>query len=121
MRFGCLVVSSKVLLLSLGPPVCGSNAQFKFTSSSGGYFHKEHLTFRWIHVSFKQGNTKEKVGLFCDQYRFRDDHIISLLLLTSCKVYVLTPIGNFTYDYEPLVRIGIRKLKEDFLSALIDI
>ena len=44
-----------------------------------------------------------------------------MLLLTSCEVYVLTPIGNLTYDYEPLVRTGIRKLKEDFLLALIDI
>ena len=43
-----------------------------------------------------------------------------MLLLTSCAVYVLTPIGNFTYDYESLVRIGIRKMKEDFLLALID-
>ena len=34
---------------------------------------------------------------------------------------MLTPIGNLTYDYEPLVRTGIRKLKEDFLLALIDI
>ena len=44
-----------------------------------------------------------------------------MLLLTSCDVYVLTPISNLTYDYEPLVMIGIRKLKEDFLLALIDI
>ena len=44
-----------------------------------------------------------------------------MLLLTSCEVYVLTPIGNLTYDYEPLVWIGIRTLKEDFLFALIDI
>ena len=44
-----------------------------------------------------------------------------MLLLTSCEAYVFTPIGNLTYDYEPLVRIGIRKLKEDFLLALIDI
>ena len=44
-----------------------------------------------------------------------------MLLLTSCEGYVLTPIGNLTYDYGPLVRIGIRKLKEDFLLAFIDI
>ena len=44
-----------------------------------------------------------------------------MLLLTSCEVYVLTPIGNLKYDYKPLVRTGIRKLKEDFLLALIDI
>ena len=44
-----------------------------------------------------------------------------MLQLTSCEVYVLTPNGNLTYDYEPLVRIGIRKLKDDFLLALIDI
>ena len=44
-----------------------------------------------------------------------------MLLLTSCEVYVLTSIGNLTYDYESLVRIGIRKLKEDFLLAFIDI
>ena len=44
-----------------------------------------------------------------------------MLLLTSCEGYVLTPIANLTYDYETLVRIGIRKLKEDFLLALIDI
>ena len=44
-----------------------------------------------------------------------------MLLLTSYEVYVLTPIGNLTYDYEPLERIGIRKLKEDFLLALADI
>ena len=45
-----------------------------------------------------------------------------MLLLTSCEVYVLTPVGNLTYDYEPLlVKTGIRKLKEDFLLALIDI
>ena len=30
-----------------------------------------------------------------------------MLLLTSCEVYVLTPIGNLTYDYESLVRIGL--------------
>ena len=44
-----------------------------------------------------------------------------MLLFTSCEVYVLTPIGNLTYDYESLVRTGIRKLKEDFLLAFIDI
>ena len=44
-----------------------------------------------------------------------------MLLLTSYEVYVLTPIGSLTYDYEPLVRTEIRKLKEDFLLALIDI
>ena len=44
-----------------------------------------------------------------------------MLLLTSCEVYVLTPIGNLTYDYETLVRIGIWKLKEDFLLPLTDI
>ena len=44
-----------------------------------------------------------------------------MLLSTSCEVYVLTSVGNLAYDYEPLVRIGIRKLKEDFLLALIDI
>ena len=44
-----------------------------------------------------------------------------MLLLTSCEVYVLTPIGNLTYNYEPLVRMGIQKLKEDFLLALTDI
>ena len=35
------------------------------------------LKLRWIRVSFKQGNTREKVGLFCDQYRFRDDDTIN--------------------------------------------
>ena len=44
-----------------------------------------------------------------------------MLILTSCEVYVLTPIGNFTYDYESLVRIGIGKVKEDFFTALKDI
>ena len=44
-----------------------------------------------------------------------------MLLLTGCEAYVLTPIGNLTYDYKPLARIGIQKLKEDFLLALIDI
>ena len=44
-----------------------------------------------------------------------------MLLLTSCEVHVLTPIGNLAYDYESLVRIGIRKLKEDCLLAFIDI
>ena len=44
-----------------------------------------------------------------------------LSVITSCEVYVLTPIGNLTYDDEPLERIGIRKLKEDFLLALVDI
>ena len=44
-----------------------------------------------------------------------------MLLLTSCEVYVLTPVGNLTYDYKPLVKTGIRKLKEDFLLVLIDI
>ena len=48
-------------------------------------------------------------------------YLLIMPLLTSCEVYVLNPIGNLTYDYEPLVRIGIRKLKEDFLLALIDI
>ena len=44
-----------------------------------------------------------------------------MLLLINCEVYVLTPIGNLTYDYEPLLRTGIRRVKEDFLLALIDI
>ena len=44
-----------------------------------------------------------------------------MLLLTSCEVYVLAPVGNLTYDYESLVRTGIRKLKGDFSLALIDI
>ena len=44
-----------------------------------------------------------------------------MLLLISCEVYVLTPIGNLTYDYEPLVMTGIWKLKEGFLLPLTDI
>ena len=34
-------------------------------------------------MSFKQGNTREKVGLFCDQCRFRDDDIISYATITQ--------------------------------------
>ena len=77
MHFSCLVVSLEVLLLSLGLQVCGSNGQFKFTSSSGGYFHKEH----WNSDGFMYLSNKvirgDKVGLFCDQYCFRDDDIIN--------------------------------------------
>ena len=44
-----------------------------------------------------------------------------MLLLTNYEVHVFTTIRNLTDDYEPWVRIGTGRVKEDFLSALIDI
>ena len=34
-------------------------------------------------VSFKQGDTREKVGLVCDQYRFRDDDTINYATISQ--------------------------------------
>ena len=122
MSFSCLVVSSEVLLLSLGLPVCGSNGQFKFTSSSGGYFHKEHRNSDGFMYLSNKVIRERKQAYFVFNIVFVTMISSIMLLLTSCEVYVLTPIGNLMYDYEPsLVRIGIRTLKEDFLLALIDI
>ena len=55
----------------------GSNGKFLVYIEFKRLLSHGTLKLRWIQGSSKQGNTKEKVCLFCDQYRFRDDDIIN--------------------------------------------
>ena len=77
MRFNCVVVSLEVLLLSQSLPVLGSNGRYLSSHQVQEAIltrnietHKDGFRYLLNKV------IRERLGLFCDQYHFRDDNDI---------------------------------------------
>ena len=45
---------------------------------------------------------REKVGLFCDQYHFRDDDIINYYTSSKFLLYITVEFGGKYFDQSPV-------------------